>query len=87
VINTELADKTGVTLLDLESLAKGLVTEIVAKRLGVPCSDVEDFIRGRGTFRITQRLGLKTISASEELAKTFGKSGAAGIVVGLLLRS
>ncbi|HLH57105.1 MAG TPA: hypothetical protein VKY92_26235 [Verrucomicrobiae bacterium] len=83
----EVAERAGVYLDDLDSLLRGRATANVANRLGVSMSDVEDFVKGSASAAMTRRLGLNTISAADELAKTVGREGAIGLVIGLLIAS
>jgi hypothetical protein len=83
----EIANRAGVTLADLDWLLSGQVSANIANRLGVSITDVEDFIRGAASANMTSCLGLNTMSATEELARSVGSTGAIGIVIGLLLAS
>ena len=78
----EIAQRIGLTLMDLECLVKGEATANVANKLGVSMMDVEEFVRGKATFAMTQRLGFKTMNAAEELAK---RAGGAGVLIGYML--
>ena len=85
MVHNEIAKQAGVNLGDLASLRNGTATASVANRLGLTMAEIEDFLRGRASQSMAQRLGLTTISAADELARTMGKDGAAGIILGLLL--
>lgn len=52
---------------------------------GVTMTDLEDFVKGSASATMTSRLDLSTISAAEELARTAGRDGAIGILIGLLI--
>lgn len=81
----EIANRTGVSLADLESLLTGRATAIVAHRLNVSMMDIEDFIKGSASQSMASCLGLATMSAAEELARAAGPKGAAGLIIGLLI--
>ena len=78
----ELADRVGLTLLDLDCLVKGEATASVAQKFGVSMMDIQEFARGNATFAMTQRLGLQTMNAASELAKA---AGGAGVLIGCML--
>lgn len=78
----EIAQRTGMTLTDLECLVRGEATASVAAKFGVSMMDIQDFTRGKATFAMTQRLGFQTMNAAEELAKT---AGGAGVLIGYML--
>jgi len=83
----DIALRTGVPLIDIEDLTRGVVTEKVAERFGVPQLALEEFIRhGQASSRMAHRLGMSMASA-EELARTLGSEGAIGLVLGLMLAS
>jgi hypothetical protein len=83
----EIALRTGVPIADLESLIRGNVPASVAERLGVPLLSLEDFLlRGFASDSVAHRLGM-SMSAAEELARTVGRDGTIGIIIGLLLSS
>ncbi len=78
----EIADRVGLTLMDLECLVKGEATGNVAKKLGVSPMDIQDFAQGSATFAMTKRLGFQTMNAASELARA---AGGAGILIGYML--
>jgi hypothetical protein len=78
----EIAQRLGLTLMDLECLIKGKATANIANKLGASMMDVEEFTRGKATFAMTQRLGFQTMNAAEELAT---KAGGAGVLIGYML--
>ena len=78
----EIAERTGLTLKDLECLVRGEATASVAAKFGVSMIDIQDFTRGKATFGMTQRLGFQTMNAAEELAKT---ASGAGVLIGYML--
>jgi hypothetical protein len=80
--HAEIAQRIGLTLLDLENLVKGKATAGVAEKFGVSMMDIEEFVRGNATFAMTQRLGFQTMNAASELAKA---AGGAGVLIGYLL--
>lgn len=80
----EISLRTGVPIADIELLIRGNVTASVAERLGVPLLSLEDFVlRGFASDRVAHRLGM-SMSAAEELARTVGRDGTIGILIGLL---
>ena len=81
----EIADRTGLTLADLEWLLDGRASANVAERFGVTMADVESFIRGEACAGITKRLGFTTMSVAMELGTVAGPKFASGVLVGLLL--
>ena len=81
----EIANRTGVSLSELNHLLMGEVSDGIAERLGVAPVDVSSFIRGNPSVRITERLGLATPAAATDLAKAGGQQGATGIIIGLLI--
>ena len=87
MLHVEIANRAGVTLADLDYLMRGQCSANVAGRLNVYIGDVEDFLRGSATHNMSVRLGFSAISPAEELAKTLGPTGAAGLIMGLLLES
>jgi hypothetical protein len=78
----EIADRVGLSMMDLERLVKGEATANVAKKLGVTMMDVQEFVRGKATLAMTQRLALKTMNAAQELAQT---AGGAGVLIGFMM--
>ena len=81
----EIAVRTGVPLMDIEDLVSGTVTEGIAARLGVPLLALQEFvIHGQASAKLAHRLGMSMASA-EELARSLGREGAIGLVLGLLL--
>lgn len=78
----ELADRVGLTLIDLECLIKGEATANVAQKFGVSMMDIEEFARGNATFAMTKRLGFQTMNAASELAKA---AGGVGVLIGCML--
>jgi hypothetical protein len=83
----EISQRTGVPITDIEALIRGSVPASVAARLGVPMLSLEDFLlRGFASDSVAHRLGM-SMSAAEELARTIGRDGTIGIVIGLLLGS
>jgi hypothetical protein len=78
----EIADRVGLTLMELECLVRGEATANVAKKFGVSPMDIQDFTRGKATYAMTQRLGFKTMNAASELATS---AGGAGILIGYML--
>ncbi len=78
----EIAQRTGLTLMDLENLVKGEATANVAQKFGVSMMDIQEFARGNATFAMTQRLGFQTMNAASELAKA---AGGAGVLIGYML--
>jgi hypothetical protein len=83
----EITALTGVPIADVESLIGGTVSASVADRLGVPLLSLEDFLlRGFASDSVAHRLGI-SMSAAEELARTVGRDGIVGILIGLLLSS
>jgi hypothetical protein len=81
----EIAVRTGVPLLDIEDLVSGTVTEGIAARLGVPLLALQEFvIHGQASAKMAHLLGMSMASA-EELARSLGREGAIGLVLGLLL--
>jgi hypothetical protein len=87
VESLEIANRAGVPLADLESLARGQPTASIAQRLGVSLVDLDAFLRGSATLTMTNRLGLTAMTSARELARLGGMKGAVGIVIGLLLFS
>jgi hypothetical protein len=84
VKHKEIADRAGITLNDLDCLLRGSVTANVANRLGVSIDDVSQFLKGNGTVAMTKRLAFQAQTATSELAHTAGRTGAIGILIGLL---
>jgi hypothetical protein len=83
----DIAVRTGVPLIDIEDLVSGTVTENVAERLGIPMLALQEFvIHGEASARVAHRLGM-SMAAAEELARSIGKEGAIGLVIGLMLGS
>ena len=83
--HSEIADRAGVTLDDLDQLLTGQATNNVAQQLQVNMDDVAEFMAGSTTPAMKQRLGLNTLGAGDELARAAGREGAIGILIGLLL--
>jgi hypothetical protein len=81
----DIALRTGVPLVDIEDLVSGTVTDSIARRFGVPQWALQEFVtNGQASANVAHRLGMSMASA-EELARSLGKEGAIGLVVGLLL--
>jgi hypothetical protein len=87
VESMEIANRAGVPLVDLESLARGQPSPSIAQRLGISVADLDSFLRGAATVSMTNRLGLTAMNSARELARLGGIKGAIGIVLGLLLSS
>jgi hypothetical protein len=81
----EITARTGVPVADVESLIGGTVSTSVADCLGVPLLSLEDFLlRGFASDSVAHRLGI-SMSAAEELARTVGRDGIIGVIIGLML--
>jgi hypothetical protein len=80
--HAEIAQKLGLSLMDVEQLVQGKATAKVAERFGVSMADISDFTQGKATFAMTQRLGFQSGHAAEELAKV---AGGAGVLIGYIL--
>jgi hypothetical protein len=78
----EIADRVGLSMMDLDCLVKGEATANVANKFGVSMMDIQDFVRGKATFAMAQRLGFTTMNAAQELAKT---AGGAGVLIGFMM--
>jgi hypothetical protein len=81
----EVALRTGVTVVDLESLVRGNAPAGVAERLGIPVLNLQEFLgQGYASANFAHRLGT-SMAAAEELGRAVGPEGRIGIIVGLLL--
>jgi len=81
----EVALRTGVTVIDLESLVRGNAPAGVAERLGIPVLNLQEFLgQGYASANFAHRLGT-SMAAAEELGRAVGPEGRIGIIVGLLL--
>lgn len=83
----EVAQRTGVTLADLELLLRGVAADGVAQRLVVPLLSLEQFLtHGYASAKLAHRLGT-SMAAAEALGAALGPEGRIGIILGLLVSS
>ena len=82
--HTEIGDRAGVSLAELNHLLQGNVSTGIADRLGVAPFAVASFLKGNPSVRMTERLGLGTPAAAKDLATAAGPPGATGVIIGLL---
>ena len=83
----DIAQRAGVSLIDIEDLVQGTVTDKVAERLGVPMLALQEFVsHGQVGAKVANGLGM-SMAAAEELVQSIGREGAIGLVLGLLLGS
>jgi hypothetical protein len=84
MVHAVIAEQTGTTMADADSLLSGRVHASVANRLGVPMGYIESFINaGSAAKEFADCLGVNMLAA-EELGKSLGREGRIGLIFGLL---
>ncbi|MCO7223055.1 hypothetical protein [Pleionea sp. CnH1-48] len=80
----DIAENAKVSQYDIKSLLDGDITQEVAERFTLTRSDLQQFIREESPYELGHLLG---IAPSEllTLRREFGKQGAVGLILGLLL--
>lgn len=79
-----IASKMDIYESDLKKLLNGQVSYGIASKLDVYESNLQDFIDGKASYNLAQRIGTYE-SDLQELLNKAGKSGAIGIIIGMLI--
>lgn len=80
-----IATKMDVYESDLEKLLAGQASYGIATKLGIYESNLQEFINGKASYNLAKRIGTYESDLQLLLDKA-GKSGAIGIIVGMLIK-
>jgi hypothetical protein len=82
------ADRLGVAVDDVDEFLRGRATARVAARLGLTLGDIDSFVSGGYVGAdVATMLKLDPPAAVDELAKTLGREGRIGLLIGLMFNS